>query len=86
MKSLTVPKFWRAYAELPPEIRLAARKQYRLWKENPRHPSLQFKKVGPFWSVRITEDFRSLALQQNDTCYWFWIGSHGEYERLLRNF
>lgn len=85
MKSSTVPKFWRAYADLPPEIKPAARKQYLLWKTNPRHPSLQFKKVGPFWSARITEDFRALALEQNDTYYWFWIGSHREYERLLRN-
>ena len=85
MKSLTTPRFWRAHADLPPEIKLAARKQYRLWKDNPRHPSLQFKKVGPFWSVRITEDYRSLALLRNDIYHWFWIGAHDEYERLLRN-
>jgi hypothetical protein len=48
MKSLTTPRFWQAYGDLPPEIKLAARKQYRLWKDNPRHPSLQFKKAGPF--------------------------------------
>jgi hypothetical protein len=84
MKSLTVPKFWRAYAELPPEIKLAACKQYRLWKDNARHPSLQFKKVGPFWSARITEDYRALALLENDNYHWFWIGTHKEYERLIR--
>jgi hypothetical protein len=85
MKSSTTPRFWRAYADLPPEIKLAARNQYRLWKDNPRHPSLQFKKVGPFWSARITEDYRSLALLQEDTHHWFWIGTHNEYERLIRH-
>jgi hypothetical protein len=84
MKSLTTPKFWRAYADLPPEIKPAARKQYRLWKDNPRHPPLPFKKVGPFWSARITEDYRSLALLQNDIYHWFWIGTHAEYERILK--
>ena len=84
MKSSTTPRFWRAYADLPPEIKLAARKQYRLWKDNPRHPSLQFKKVGLVWSARITGDYRSLALLKNDTSHWFWIGTHAEYERILK--
>jgi hypothetical protein len=84
MKSLTTPRFWQAYVVLPPEIKLAASKQYRLWKNNPRHPSLQFKKVGPFWSARITEDYRSLALLRNDAYNWFWIGTHAEYERILK--
>ena len=84
MKSLTTPRFWQAYANLPPEIKLAARKQYRLWKDNPRHPSVQFKKAGPFWSARITENYRSLALLRNDTQHWFWIGTHAEYERILK--
>ena len=84
MKSLTTPRFWQAYADLTPEIKLAARKQYRLWKDNPRHPSLQFKKAGPFWSARITENYRSLALLRNDTHHWFWIGTHAEYERILK--
>jgi hypothetical protein len=85
MKSLTTPRFWQAYAELPPEIKVAARKQYRLWKDNPRHPSLQFKKVGPFWCARNTENYRSLALLRDDTHYCFWIGTHAEYERILQN-
>src|SRR5436309_14099066 len=35
MQSLTNPEFWRTYVALPPEARAAARKAYRLWKENP---------------------------------------------------
>ena len=84
MKSSTTPRFWQAYANLPPPIKLSARKQYLLWRENPRHPSLQFKKVGPFWSIRITEDYRSLALLRNDIYHWFWIGTHAAYERILK--
>jgi hypothetical protein len=84
MKSSTTPRFRRAYADLPPETKLAARKRYRLWKDNPRHPSLQFKKVGPFWSARITEDYRSLALLRNNIYHWFWIGTHANYERILK--
>jgi hypothetical protein len=41
-----------AYAKLPENIRALADKNDALLKENPRHPSLQLKKLGRFWSVR----------------------------------
>ena len=83
MRSSTTPDFWASYRELPPEIKARARTAYRLWRGNPRHPSLRFKKVGEPWSVRIASGYRALALLQDDTFYWFWIGTHDEYERLL---
>jgi hypothetical protein len=58
MKSSATSKFWRAYRLLPPEIRAEANKAYRLWTENPRHPSLRFERKGPYWSVRITRGWR----------------------------
>jgi len=41
------------------------------------------KKTGNAWSVRIGGGYRALALLDADTFYWFWIGTHDEYERLL---
>lgn len=83
MKSSTTPDFREAFASLPPQIMARARVAYRLWQNNPRHPSLQFKKTGDAWSVRIGGGYRALALLEEDTFYWFWIGTHDEYERLL---
>lgn len=83
MKSSTTPDFWISYADLPPEIKTRAKVAYRLWRHDPRHPSLQFKKTGTAWSVRIGSGYRSLALLDGGTYYWFWIGTHDEYERLL---
>jgi hypothetical protein len=63
-----------------------ARKAYRLWRANPGHPSLQFKRVDdqePIYSVRISDDYRALGLMEGDIVIWYWIGSHDEYERLL---
>lgn len=68
---------------LPDNIRDLAVKQYRLWIQNPRHPSIQFKKVSDYWSARITDDYRALGIMDGDTVVWFWIGRHDEYERLL---
>ena len=56
---------------------------YHLWQANPRHPSLRFKKVGALWSVRIGNGYRALSLLEEETFFWFWIGTHDEYERLL---
>ena len=84
MKSAANPRFWKAYGELPPEIQRLARKNYRLWKMNPKHHSLRFKKVGEVWSARVTDDFRALAQLRGETFYWFWIGPHAEYERIIR--
>jgi hypothetical protein len=84
MKSSTTPSFWRAYRALTPEIQSEARKAY-LWKANPCHPSLHFERKGAYWSVRITRGWRALARDHEGTLYWFWIGSHDEYQQQLRS-
>jgi mRNA-degrading endonuclease RelE of RelBE toxin-antitoxin system len=83
MKSATTAKFRQSFASLPAEVQRRARKAYQHWRENPRHPSLHFKKVGKVWSARVDDNYRVLAHVIGDTVYWFWIGSHAEYERLL---
>ena len=64
MRSRATPRFWAAYRELPPEIRELARKAYRLFRENARHPSLQFKKVhdDSIYSVRVTRLAHTMPL------------------------
>jgi len=87
MKSRATPKFWRCYERLPRRVQRRARKAYQLWKANPNHPSLHFKRIDeeePIYSARVTEDYRVLGLLEGDTIIWHWIGCHGEYERLLR--
>jgi len=40
--------------------------------------------VGKVWSIRIgNTNYRALADVQADTVYWFWIGPHDEYERII---
>jgi hypothetical protein len=85
MKSSASSKFWKAYKELPIDIQRLAVKQYRLWSQDSGHPSLQFKKVHSFWSCRVTDSYRALAVVDGDTAVWFWIGTHTEYDRILRH-
>jgi hypothetical protein len=67
MKSLTTPDFWKSYLELSPEMRQKARSTDKLWKSNPAHPFLHFKKVGKnLWSIRISGGYRALVLEKSD--------------------
>lgn len=75
--------FWRAYHELPENVRRLADRNFERLKKDPRHPSLQFKKVGELWSARIGSNYRALALEDDQGLTWIWIGSHAEYDRLL---
>jgi hypothetical protein len=83
VKHLASPRFWAAYGGLPPQVRKLADANYALLKRDPRHPSLQFKKVGRFWSVRIGLRYRALAVEVDGDYLWFWIGSHADYDRLI---
>jgi len=76
-------QFWDLYESLPEKVQEQARKQYELFAQNPFHPSLRLKPVGPFWSVRISRSYRALAARHGDQFFWFWIGSHSDYERLI---
>jgi len=88
LRSHVTKKFRRLFADLPLEIREQARKSYRLWKENPAHPGVQFKRVHqklPIYSVRIGIGWRAVGLREDDAIIWFWIGPHAEYDQLLKS-
>jgi hypothetical protein len=85
--SRTTERFRSPFAELPKPIQLMAASAYALWSSNPGHPSLRFKKAhatAPIYSVRIDLAWRAVGVLDGDTIVWFWIGSHANYEALLR--
>lgn len=87
MKSLATERFWNCYSSLPKEIQQRAQKAYRLFRDNSRHPSLRLKKVvadPPVYSARITQSYRALGVKEDNKMIWFWIGSHEDYEHLLK--
>lgn len=61
-----------------------ARKNYKLLKNDARHPSLHFKKVGSFYSARVGINYRALAIKDHNDFIWVWLGTHEEYERLIK--
>lgn len=84
MMHRTTDRFWQCYWTLPTRTRKLADKNFMLLKGNPAHPSLNFKKVGSLWSVRVGLAYRALAIEDADDYIWVWIGVHDEYEELIK--
>jgi hypothetical protein len=84
LKHYAAPYFWTCFEVLPDPVKELARKNYELLKENPHHPSLHLKQVKIYRSVRIGLHYRALGVDIEDGILWFWIGTHTEYDKLLR--
>jgi len=78
--------FRTAFAALPAQIQPQAREAYKLFRQNPSHPSLRWKHVHPtkpVYSVRVGRGYRAVGIRSADEVVWFWIGSHAAYDQLL---
>ena len=84
MNHFASPDFWFHYRKLPDDIKDLADKNFRMLKDNPRHPSLRLKKTHVFYSARIGLHYRALAKERQEGLVWFWIGHHGEYGGLIQ--
>jgi hypothetical protein len=86
VNSHTSLRFRQSFASLPDSVRRQAREAYKLFQDDPYHPSLRFKLVHPskpIYSVRAGLGYRALALRDKEDLIWFWIGSHSDYDKLL---
>ena len=84
MRHFASPSFWKSRYKLPNNIRALADQKFDLLKTTPRHPSLHLKKVGKYSSVRVGIKHRALAIEVDGNLLWFWIGTHAEYDELLK--
>jgi hypothetical protein len=78
-------RFWKCFHNLPDPIQEISKKNFELLKTDPHHPSLHFKKVGSFWSARIGLNYRALAVEDGKDFIWVWIGTHNEYEKMIKD-
>ena len=87
MKSRATSGFWKQYDRLPQHIQEAADRAYLLWRDNPSHPSLQFKRIhtqGAIFSARVGRSYRAVGVMVDDVLVWYWIGTHAEYDHLFK--
>jgi hypothetical protein len=84
VKSRTSRDFWKLFYNLPLEVQQLAYKNYLLWRNNPRHPSLRFRPIkSRQWSIRVGDHYRAVGhFVESDTFLWTWIGTHEDYNKL----
>lgn len=72
---------------LPADVRTRSLKSLELLEADPRYPSLHFKEVAPkegAWSMRVSQSYRMVGYKEGERITWFWIGTHSEYDALLK--
>ena len=87
MRSLVSPGFHKLFDRLPAEIRDQARRAYATWRKDPARPGLDFKKlkVADAYSARVGVHYRATRVKvAEDRFVWEWIGTHADYDKLLR--
>ena len=80
------PAFWHLLGGLSDHGQRLARDAYQRFMTDPGHPGLRFKKLDgseDFWSVRVGAQYRAVCRRRGDTVEWFWIGTHGEYDKIV---
>ena len=78
MRSYTTRQFRRLFASLPRQVQHQARQAYRLFRKDPAHPGLHFKRVHPdppMYSARVGIGYRAVGVLDGDAIAWFWIGA-----------
>lgn len=81
MRIYRTESFKKDYQNLPKEIQKRADKQLKFLLENPRHPSLQAKKMEDprnIWEGRITKGYRFTFQITGETYTLRRIGKHEE--------
>ena len=79
MKLFFTKTFVRDYRKLPSDIQETVDKQLWLLLSNPRHPSLNIKKMNDprqIWEGRVTSSYRFTFHMENDTYVLRKVGTH----------
>ena len=85
MRSVATRRFWELFRALPSEVQRLAVKNYSLWRRDPRHPSLRFRRLQGSedrFTIRVGDHYRALGRLTGEKMIWAWIGTHSDYDRM----
>lgn len=89
MRYKPLKSFWEDYAELTPELQERADKAFELFKENPRHPSLQTHHIRGTRKPKVYEGYVTKSCRftfhyRGDTIVFRRIGPHSVIDEEAR--
>ncbi len=79
MKLQVTERFGKDYERVPQRLQHRVDKALALLLQNPRHPSLQIKKMKGYedrWEGRVTLHYRFTFTVEGDTCLLLRVGTH----------
>jgi mRNA-degrading endonuclease RelE of RelBE toxin-antitoxin system len=79
MKLQPTERFAKEYERLPRRLQHQVDKALGFLLENPRHPSLQIKKIKGHenrWEGRVTRHYRFIFSVESDTYHLLRVGTH----------
>jgi len=84
--------FIKLFKKLKKQTQLDAVEACHQWRDNPGYPSLKFGRVqntkARAFRLSIGDHYRALAVHEKfgsqDYYQWFWIGTHEEYNRMIK--
>lgn len=85
MRVVRTDSFKRDYNTLPKPIQKQVDRKLIIFLANPRHPSLQVKRVQGYenlWEGRVTQNYRFLFSWLKDSFVLLRVGSHRLVDRL----
>ncbi len=86
--SATLPEFWKYYKSLDKQTQSQAKDAFRRFKDDPENPGLNFERMKSnrdLCSARVNVGIRAGGVIRGDTITWFFIGSHSEWDRLIKS-
>ena len=86
MISHRTKSFKKLYEKLPEFVKENAKKSYKSWLKNPYNSQIKFENIYKnYWSASIGYSYRAIGkMIESDTVLWFWIGSHEDYNHLIK--
>ena len=87
-KNKTTDDFWDEYENLPNDVKKSADEAYKIFKENPDHPGLNFERLSSkdkLFSVRLNRGYRAYAKEiEHGLLKWYMINIHDYVEAIRR--
>jgi len=84
MKRLASKAFWEAYRNLPEQNPRACRQELFLAEGKPQAPLFATQESGELLVRPCRLSLPALAIDVDEGLLWFWIGSHADYDDLIK--
>ena len=86
MESVKTESFEVCLKKIPKKVRKRVARVFVIWEGNPYHRGLHFEQKYSrerLYSMWASKNYRMLGFKEGDTLYWWWIGQHDEYIKML---